>query len=1086
MIIGFISNKIKYFYITAFLLVLSRNININAHSESFYFKHIDISNGLSQNSVQSIIEDDFGFIWFGTSDGLNRYDANEIKVFRHSEEENSICSNNIFRMTKDKNGNLWIATNHGLSLLDHETEQFRNFYQNSENVNSLASNKVQDFAFQGDSILWIATDDGLNKLHLDNFVFETFRKQSGTNNTLLKNDIMALEIQGDSILWIGTFGEGLSKLDLRTWQFTHFTNDPLNSSSLPNNYIRDMFADSNNLLWVGTEHGLARFDYNTQNLKIFDQTTGVRTNLSNDWIMKIWEDPEGHIWIGTDGGGINILDPKTNTVNNIRNSRSAFSLSDDRIWEIYQDSNGLIWIGTWSNGANMLNPFSGMFKTYSHNAQDINSLSDNRVFAFAQDENKLFIGTLGGLNIMNLNDNKFSLFRFPDSPTYGDGLNFIFAIDKSKDNILWMGSREGLIKFNSKTYQYKVYRNNPGKPGSLNYNNIWSVLSDGDKVWVGTAGGGLDEFNMKEEVFYHHVVDNDKANSISDNAITDIKKDKDGILWIATESGGINIFDQNSRKFLTLKNNPYNKNSLSINNTKKILLSSDSCFYIATAEGLNEYNIKTHSFKTYTQKDGLPNNVIYSLVRDNNGNVWMGTNKGLSKFNPVNKTFTNYTKEDGLQSDEFNQGAGYKLKDGRLVFGGINGINIFEPNQITNNSIVPNVYITDFQIYNHSVLPGQKVDGQVILTKPIHNTKEIELSHYQKVIGFKFTALNYIIPAGNQYAYKLEGFDDDWNNIGNRRFAMYTNLLPGEYTLKVKGSNNDGQWNNYPTTIKIIISLPYWRSYWFIFLVGFAFFLLVYAFHKLKLRQMHNQQYFLEHEIEIRTRELKEANAKRDRFFSVLAHDLRGPFNTILGNTQLLHAELDKLSKSDIKLLAKDLNLSLEQLYNLLENLLEWANLQLNKIDYSPVNISIKNLIDDNYRLLRKNLEKKQIEFIRNIPSEAQIFADKHMINSVFQNLLTNSIKFTKPGGRISVYTDIVNNVVNTKIIDSGVGIPRDRLYNIFSVDSSFTTMGTANEKGSGLGLVLCHEFVSKNKGTIAVESKEGEGTTFTVSFPAL
>jgi len=1052
----------------------------------YSFKHINISSGLSQNSVVSIIEDDLGFIWFGSTDGLNRYDGYEIKVYKHiNDDPNSICANSISHIVKDKSGKFWIATGNGLSLYDPVKNKFTNYFNNPGDPGTLPDNKVQDLIFQNDTTLWLATENGLSKLNTNNRIFENYYHNPRSKNSPASNDIIALECKDDSVLWIGTFGKGVDRLNLLTWDFTHFKRREKDPFSLPHNYIRDILIDKNNTVWIGTEFGLAKKIEGRDRFKVYQNTPYSKNSLSNNWAVKIFEHGDGNLWIGTDGGGINILDTETNAIQTIQPSSLTSSISDNRIYEIYQDGKGLIWIGTWGDGVNLLNPYAKKFYTYTSEQNNRNTLIDKHVFCFSEiRKNKFIIGTLGGISIFDYEKDTFTPFRFKVDPSYNNALNFLFCMTEGKKNTLWIGTREGLIKFNKIDFTYKIFRNDPYDSNSLNYNGIWSLYYDNDTLWIGTGGGGLDEYILKENKFLHHVVDVKNPNSISSNAITDIEKDSKGNLWLTTEAGGISILNAGTQKFMQIKHIPDNNNSLATDNTTGLLIKNDTCVWIATSMGLNKYNPNLKSFELFDESDGLPNNYIYSMLEDNSGNLWLGTNLGLSKFDPANNAFTNFSELDGLQSNEFNSGSCLKLSDGKMLFGGVNGFNLFNPDKITNNSVLPRIHITEMQILNSTIEAGKEYNNNIILSKSILYTDELTLSYEDKVIAFKYAALNYIVAHDNQYAYKLDGFEDEWNFVGNRRFAIYTNLTPGEYTFMVKGSNNDGLWNETPAKIKITIDPPYWSTIWFIFLFVSFFFTIILIAHRINIRQINKQRQLLENEVVRRTAALRESNATKDKFFSILAHDLRGPFNSLLGNTELLSTDIDNLSKDEIKVLSRDLNLSLEQVYKLLENLLQWSRIQQDSLDFISERINLKQVIEDNHKLLSNNFTNKKIEFHLEVPNNLFVLGDQNMVNSIFQNLMTNSLKFTHSKGRISITSYIEEDFIITKVSDTGVGIQESNLSTIFKIDGTYSTPGTDNEKGSGLGLILCKEFALKNGGDISVVSEKNKGTTFTVKLP--
>jgi signal transduction histidine kinase len=510
---------------------------------------------------------------------------------------------------------------------------------------------------------------------------------------------------------------------------------------------------------------------------------------------------------------------------------------------------------------------------------------------------------------------------------------------------------------------------------------------------------------------------------------------------------------------------------------------------------------ETGHFTAYTTKDGLPNNVIYSILPDQHGNFWLSTNRGLSKFNPANLSFRNYDEEEGLQSNEFNTGAYYLSGSGEMFFGGINGFNIFHPDSIHENVYIPPVLITNFKLFNKTV----KIGPDSPLKKSITETTEIILTHRQNFVSFEFAAFNYISAEKNQYKYMLEGVDPAWVDAGNRRFADYPGLQPGKYTFRVLGSNNDGTWNNEGDKIRLIIRPPWWRSIPAYFIYALLLVFIIIGYIRIRTYRLEQLRKTLENQVEERTREiarqkekiesqrdsLQELNATKDRLFRIIAHDLKNPMTALMSITQSLTMAYHELEETDREEAIRQVDKAAGDLLRLLDNLLQWTTSQTGKMPFNPERFDLSVTAIESHSLAEPLARKKKITLESNIPEGSWVKADRNMISTVFRNLLSNAIKFTPEGGRVTLelkYFPKKNgpNCYEVTVSDSGIGIPKDRLDQLFRMDNTWTTRGTANESGTGLGLLLCHDFVIRNHGTLRAESDTGKGSRLIFTLPAI
>lgn len=783
------------------------------------FEQIGITNGLSQNTVCAILQDSKGFLWLGTEDGLNRYDGYTFKVYKNNPDDpRSLSSNWIRSIYEDESGTIWVGTQGGgLNQYDRYREKFVHYIHNPLNPNSLSDDTVWTICGDGLGALWLGTDNGLNRFVPDTKEFTRWLQDPEKTGVSGHIVVKTIVLEKPGVLWIGTLGSGLYQFS--NGKLTHYLNEPNKRNNLNNNKIRSIYINPSGVFWVGTNEGLYKFDknkgtfinYNKYNhflssgipitsltgeknshilsigtygagLYRLDQNTGIithdqtipcnPTSLSSNYIQVVYEDNTEIVWVGTDSG-LNKFDKKKQKfVHWGMQPDNTFSLSNKSVWSIYKDRKDIIWVGT-EGGLDCLDRKNNKCSRFQFKNNSIN-LGNKKIMSILEDRNgKLWIGTdKDGLYC--LDRMKETAVHFQPNPL-GTRINAIF---ETKSGKLWLGTTEGLNKFDPRTQSFTSYKNINGKENSLSHNYVNVIYEDYfNALWIGTKDG-LNLLLPGKETFTHWHADRNNPQGLNNEYISCLCETKPGIFWIGTWGGGLNKF----------------------------------CREKGTIE-------------QYLEKDGLPNNVIYCILSDEHGNLWMSTNKGITKFNPENKSFKNYDVGDGLQSNEFNAGAYYKSKDHEMFFGGIDGFNSFYPEMIIDNPHIPPIVITDFQVFSES----DKINAKSRLNQSITETKVIRLCYHDIVFSFDFAALDFSNPQKNKYAYKMEGFDRDWNlRDATRRFATYTNLDHGTYIFRVKGSNNDGVWNDIGTAITIIIIPPFWKTLWFRTILFTAFAILSY------------------------------------------------------------------------------------------------------------------------------------------------------------------------------------------------------------------------------------------------------------------
>ena len=896
------------------LLLILLTFHSHGQRRTLTFKSLTLDDGLSQSTINCIIQDRKGFIWIGTRGGLNRYDGTSFRVFLHNPSDSTSISNNIvYTLHEDKEGRIWVGTQEGLSVFDHATQAFTVFRNNGAAKSDLRHNTVKSIAEDSEGNYWIATNGGgLNKIALkdgpgsllERAVITRYRHEAENEQSLSSNYLTAVLCDKNGYLWVGTHENGLNKFDPKTGLALHYSEEQ--KYSISDNRINVLYQDRQGDVWVGTEDGLTRlrgraaakgFSKNERIYRYFHNEK-YRNSISNNVVLSIVQGASGLIWIGTEGGGLNKFDKRNGLFSHYKHDvNDPGSVISNSVRSIYDDLEGMLWVGT-NAGISQLGSQRKRFKTYQRDGLSANTISSNYVHALYKERNGVtWIGTAdGGLNRFDTRTGKIT--HYTTSGIYDSGVKRVvqkpesgkkkkrrrsrkkkstrkpfippknlsdmrvLSIHRDVHNTLWVGTGGGgLNRLNLRTQRFEHYKANMDNPDSLSHNTIRVIFEDRNGIiWLGTEGGGLNRFDRRK--FQRFQKEPNGRGSLTSNDIRAITQDKKGKLWIGTYGGGLNVFDPKTEEFSAFLKQKGDQQGLSSNIIFCLRFDKTGVLWIGTSEGLNKFDISNNQFTTYTISDGLPNNLIYGILDDGKGNLWLSTNKGLSRFNIETEEFNNYDRKDGLQSNEFIPGAFSMRKNGEMLFGGINGYNSFYPASVKDNQHIPRVVITDFKLFNKPVT-FQTPNSP--LTKDISETTAITLSHKDAVFSFDFVALNFTNAEKNKYAYKMENFDPDWNYIGNRTYANYTNLAPGEYVFRVKASNNDGIWNEEGTAIKIKILPPFWETWWFKVLTFVVFLFLGFLLYKLRVKRIEYKKEMLEKEVAIRTAQVVSQRDELDK-----------------------------------------------------------------------------------------------------------------------------------------------------------------------------------------------------------------------------
>jgi serine/threonine protein kinase/ligand-binding sensor domain-containing protein len=836
---------------------------VEAQQNKIKFDHLSIEQGLSQSNVFSILQDRQGFIWFGTQDGLNKFDGYNFTVYKNRlQDSTSISDNYINVVYEDKKGTLWVGTaGGGLNRYDPRTQSFTAYRHDPNKPSTISNNYVYSILEDHNGGLWVATlGGGLNRFDSEKENFTVYRNDPGNPRSISGDRIFSLLEDRNGTLWVGT-SNGLNKFDSKTGDFTVYKHDPKVPGSISDSSVRAICEDSSGTLWVGSAYGLNRYNPESNTFTIYRNDPRDTNSISGDSILSIRESRTGDLWIGMGYGGLNIYNPKTKSFTAYRNDpKKSTSLSSDIVWSIYEDRSGTIWIGTFGGGISKFDPMSQRFDTYRNNVMSAVSLSHNNVWTVYEDQaGVLWVGTFGGgLNRYDPKIDGFITYRNnPDDPRTISN-DIIYSIVEDREGMLWIGTIGGLNKFDRRSGKFESFVNDPQSSTSLSNDAVRVVYEDrSGKLWVGTVGNGLNRYEPKTRSFIAYSGDPKLPTSFSGKSVRTIFEDSKGRLWFGTYDGGLNRYDPGIEGFIVYRNDPNNPKSISSNNISIIYEDGGGMLWVGTyGGGLNRLDPKDMTFTAFTEKDGLPSDTIAGILEDAMGQLWISTTKGLSKFNTKIGKFRNYDASDGLQSNEFNMGACYKSRSGELLFGGINGLNRFYPEKILDNTYMPPIAITGFKISDKATPKAELVLAKAagLLQEPM-----LELSSRES-FSFDFTAFNFTNPEKNRYAYKLEGLDKEWNYCGTRRFASYMNLDPGEYVFRVKGSNNDGIWNEEGTAIKIKIIPPLWKTWWAYLLYIMSLAATGYGSHRYRLRFFERRNQLLEKKIGERTSEISKKN----------------------------------------------------------------------------------------------------------------------------------------------------------------------------------------------------------------------------------
>ncbi|WP_405410118.1 two-component regulator propeller domain-containing protein [Maribacter sp. Asnod1-A12] len=1061
------------------VLYLLTVLGLSAQSDNRFLEKIGIEKGLSSNYPTSLIEDSNGFIWIGTNNGLNRYDGYKPKVFKYDPENNNTISENwITSLLEDSNGNIWIGTEGGgLNLYNTTTGAITRYIHKKNDSTSISSDVVHRIFEDSKSRLWVGTRNGLNLLNRSQQTFQHWKQPKECQNCDYSVKALAEDDKGN--LWVGDEFQGLYYFIPTSGKFTKTSLNSINKNALPSEFINDLYY-SNGMLWIGTDNGLAVLNTRTEPLEKISIEENDPYGISEMCIWKIYNDNDGSIWLSTNGSGLLNYNLESQEIKIYKSDGiSAYKIGSNSIEDVIVDKSKNIWMATTGNGLNKFDLKNLNFNHWEKDNYSNNSLVHNGVRAMLQDlDGTIWVGTNNGLSRF---DPKSKLFRnYVEDFSYRGDENIprIRAIQRSKNNIIWVGTQSGgLYKYHRNEDKFIIESGFINNPLASNIGHIQSIYEAEDNLLlIGTIGAGMVTYNtVTQEIKGIYSKDNPNKILFSLTAYC-VLKSSDSEIWIGTDRGLI-LLNTNTFEFKLWDHQEACDNCIIGNKVRSLYRDNNSKIWIGTRSGLSIYDPESDKFEQYTVDDGLPSNIIFGILPGDDGNIWLTTPNGLSQINSLTMQIRNIAIPGNNILDMGGHAMGL---DGNLLVGGTSGFTIFNPKDIKSNPNIPNVVFTEIKVNNKSIE----------LDKNISELKSIDLPYDQNNLTFEFSALEFTNSQINKYKYKLEGFNDNWIEYGNKHDLTFTNLYPKTYVLKIKGSNNEGVWNERETELKININPPWWKTIWFrilsfLFIIGSLF-----AIYYLRIRSLKRSEVMLQKEVSKQTKELvennerlKELDREKDGIISIMAHDLRGPLNNIHGLSLLLdkNKNLDKKHKSYIEYINK----SVISGNSLITDLLFMSNVNHPEKTVELKDIELSEFIEEWEKSYITRLDKKKQELRKFIDEKPLIIhTDQKLVARIFDNLMTNAIKFSNKGNKIDLTVNSGNDHITISFKDYGPGISEDDIKKAFKMFQKLSARPTDGESSHGLGLAIIKTLVEKLRGSIKIESELGQGTEFIIHLP--
>ncbi|MDN5285209.1 MAG: Signal transduction histidine kinase [Mucilaginibacter sp.] len=1076
-----------------YVIIFFTSKAVLAQNGQYQFSNLDINKGLSHNQVNCIYKDKRGFMWFGTMSGLNKYDGYTFKIFKHdSHNPNSLTDDCIVNISEGPNGKLWIETPNNFNIYDPLTEQFdHNIAFAAQSLHIPATGLTFIKKDSKGNYWFLFNNDGVYKY--DSFSHKTQHFSHTLKGLLYSNNLANIDEDKYGNMWF-VYQDGVLEKFSTVQQKVIFHSDLLSKATAAAHYTYSLTVDQDDDLWLFAKgSALGAYYFNpTKNVFGHLDKTVVKGKLNTNIINNITQDDKGIIWIATDHGGINLLNKKDFTVKYLVNREDDAKSIAQNSGSVYKDNLGIMWFGTFKHGISYYHENIIKFPVYRHFASDPNSLSYEDVDIFAEDKaGNLWVGTNGGgLIYFNRKTGKYTSYKHDAQNTNSLSNDVVISLCIDHENKLWIGTYfGGLDCFDGKKFTH--YKHNEKDNSSISDDRVWVVLEDSsNRLWVGTFAGGLNLLNPATKVFTHYKPS--QSNSVRASYISSIYQDKDKNIWLGGYSG-VDVLLKKNGRFIHYAHDDKNPNSLLMNNVISIIQDSRGLMWISTLEGLNIFDPLRHKFSVLLKENGLPDNLVLNILEDNSHAMWLSTPKGLCNITLTpfsggyHYQFKNFDETDGLQAREFNENAALKTKKGELIFGGAKGFNLFLPQNINYSTDKPVLALTDFQMFNKSLNPGEAVNGHIILSRSITETSELVLKYDENAFSIAFADLNFFNPGKIDLEYKLDGFDKAWIKSDSKiRKATYTNIDPGNYTFKVRAINDRGDLNATTLTLAIKIQPPFWKTKLAYLLYVFLFLTILFYIRRRGIKKI-EAKFALERERQEAQR-MHELDLMKIEFFTNISHEFRTPISLILAPVEHMMKEVDdKNTQRKLQMIYQNS----KRLLNMINQLLDFSKISVQKLKLNLKEADIIKNIRDTCNQFITLADKKQVKFTFECQADAcMMFFDDDKIERILFNLVSNALKFTPEQGSVKITVKLLASntkdmiLLEMQVKDSGIGISSEKHDKIFERFFQGDIPVSMINQGSGIGLAITKEFVYLMGGVILVESEPGKGSCFTVRLP--
>jgi ligand-binding sensor domain-containing protein/signal transduction histidine kinase/DNA-binding response OmpR family regulator len=1059
-----------------FLLLVAPKFSY-AQPNRVRFDHLTTRDGLSQSTVNCMTRDKLGYMWFGTNDGLNRYNGYQFEVYRPDETSRSISHASVLSLAEDEHG-LWVGTANGLNYYDARREAFTTHFYDSSDNQSLQESRINSLLVDHQQRVWIGTAQGVKVYDPVRKKFSQFPLPEG------EPAVQSLLEDHRHHLWVGT-AQGLFEYDQHRRLLHWYHHDPSQAHSLSDSHVFKVFEDAQQSIWVGTRSGGLNQLEPGGTFRHF-RHTAQEGAISNDRIKDIATDQAGKLWVAT-FEGLNRYDYATGTFEVFSQDLSRpDGLTHFHVWSLYHDPQGVLWIGTYAGGINVYSPFNQRFH-YRNPAGAVAERPIGKIGPMVEDGDNIWIASEGGgLIAYHRRQQQYQFFPLPSDEVFAPQNNIIKALMKDRNGRLWIGTHdEGIHLFDPETRQFVGrYQHQPHDRTSLSSNIINVIYEDqAGYVWIGTHNPGtLNRFDPDTKTF-QSVSYRDDSDSLVN--VYDVKAiaEHQGKLYFGTGGYGMFTYDQEQQRFARYTRHTA-QHALPSNWIQALFHDRRGDLWIGTDRGALRWST-ADSVQHYTTQNGLPSNNIGSFEESASGFLWMGTLAGVARLDRQQNTIRSYSYVDGFPINELNQHASLRTSDGLLFWGGDNGFVFFDPHQMVNNEYVPKVVLSDLQVFNQSVAVG---DESELLDQPISQSQQITLNYRRNVFTINFFSTNLISPEENQYAFRLDGLEEDWNEVGPRRSATYTNLAPGAYTFLVKTANNDGVWSAEPTALQINVLPPPWKTWW-----AYGLYALMVASLLLALRRYWYVKATLEKNLaleQLEHQQSEEVHRAKIAFFTNVSHEFRTPLTLILGPLQsILRSESLRNAADETVSQLRIIERNAHRLLRLVNQLLDLQKYETDNIRLQVAQGDLVKFVNEIYLSFLSIAEEKSIDYTFCCESSSlTAWYDRDELEKVFLNLLINAFKYTARGGSIKVVlapAQLAGRLlICVSVHDTGTGIPPDQIDKVF--ERFYQATNVSHHAGTGIGLSLAKSIVEMHHGLLEVQSDTEVGTTFHTFLPSL